>query len=152
MDLRFVLARPHDLDLLIDLMRQLRIDDPDEGPFDEAAARAAVPALLADPSIGRIWLIAVGRELAGYVALTIGYSIEFGGRTAFVDELFVVSKFRRQRIGSLALQFVEDKAKAMDVRVLFLEVTQSNAAAKEMYRKQGYVDRVHQLMLKRVGK
>jgi hypothetical protein len=38
----------------------------------------------------------VGDELAGYVILTLGFSVEYRGREAFVDELYVEEKFRRQ--------------------------------------------------------
>src|SRR3954453_20425458 len=88
MDVAFQLARLWDQELLIGLMRQLRECDLDEGAFDEDAARQAIPALLSDPSVGRIWLIKDGERTVGYVALTLCYSIEFGGRIAFIDEVF----------------------------------------------------------------
>src|SRR4051812_30205073 len=147
----FVLARPADLELLVQLVRRLRECDPDEGRFDEAAARDAIPALVADPSVGRIWLINDGERTVGYVVLTLCYSIEFGGRIAFVDELFIEASHRRHGIGSQTLAFIEEKTAALGVRTLLLEVTKSNDAAKSLYRKQGFANRPHQLMTKRIG-
>ena len=151
MQLSFVLARPGNLELLVQLVRRLRECDPDEGGFDEIAAREAIPALIADPSLGRIWLIKDDEQPVGYVALTLCCSIEFGGRIAFIDELFIEASHRRHGIGSQTLAFIEEKAAALGVRTLLLEVTKSNDAAKGLYRKQGFADRAHQLMTKRIG-
>lgn len=150
MDATFILARQADLSTLVSLMQRLREDDPEEGAFDEQAAAAAIPALLSDPSLGRIWLISVDQEVAGYIALTLGYSLEFGGRIAFVDELFIERDFRRQGLGQLAMEFIQDMARKLSVQVLLLEVTSSNASAKTLYHKAGFVDRPHQLMTKRM--
>jgi GNAT superfamily N-acetyltransferase len=150
MDLTFKLATRDDEELLVQLMRQLREDDPDEGEFIEANARAAIPDLLADRSLGGLWLIRADDETAGYVALTLGYSLEFGGRIAFVDELLVRRLHRRKGIGRRALEFAEKQAKALGVRVLLLEVTQSNSWAKALYEKSGFTDRTHQLMTKKI--
>jgi len=151
MDISFVAARASDQQLLLDLIRQLREDDPDEGPFDFAASQGAIAMLLSDPSIGRIWLIRRAAEVVGYVALTLGFSIEFGGRIAFVDELLIDRAHRGRGIGRAALEFVETSACALGVRVLLLEVTRSNESAKRLYAKAGYVDRPHQLITKRIG-
>jgi ribosomal protein S18 acetylase RimI-like enzyme len=127
-------------------MRQLREDDPEEGRFDEARCVPAMRRMLTDPSLGRAWLIEASGETAGYVVLTLGYSIEFGGVAAFVDELFVARGKRRQGIGTATLKLVEAEARALGVAVLLLEVTRSNEAAKHVYRKAGFSDREHHLM------
>src|SRR3982751_2359083 len=106
MDISFVPAQPADQQTLLDLIRQLREDDPDEGPFELTASQDAIAALLSDPSVGRIWLIRNGADVLGYVALTLGFSIEFGGRIAFVDELLIDRAHRGRGIGRAALEFV----------------------------------------------
>jgi GNAT superfamily N-acetyltransferase len=143
-------ATPVDLPDLTTFMRQLREDDPEEGPFDEPRCVPAMRRLLADPSLGRAWLIQAGGETAGYVVLTLGYSIEFGGVAAFVDELFVARRRRGQGIGTATLKLVESEARALGVAVLLLEVTRSNEAAKHVYRKAGFADREHHLMTLRL--
>jgi ribosomal protein S18 acetylase RimI-like enzyme len=151
MDVSFVPAQPADQQMLLDLIRQLREEDPDEGPFDLAGAKDATRQLLSDPSVGRIWLIRSGEQIAGYVVLTLGYSIEFGGRIAFVDELLIDRAYRGRGIGRAAMRFVEARAREIGVRVLLLEVTRSNESARGLYRSAGYVDRPHQLMTKRTS-
>lgn len=151
LEVSFVPANLDDTDLIVSFMRKLRLADPAEGPLDEAAARTAIPALIANPQLGNIWIITQPGGPIGYLAITFGYSLEFGGRTAFIDELFIDQAQRRQGIGELALQFAENRAKAAGVRMLLLEVTAPNAVAKSLYVKSGFVDRQYQTMTRRVS-
>jgi hypothetical protein len=80
------LATESDADLLLGFMREYYAFDGHT--FDLPQARAALLGLLRDPSLGRVWLISTGQELAGYVVLTLGYSLEFLGRDAFLDEFY----------------------------------------------------------------
>ena len=139
-------ATENDLALLTIFMRQLRDDDPEEGAFDEPRCVPAMRRLIADPKLGRAWLIEVAARPAGYAVLTLGYSIEFGGVAAFVDELFVAREFRGRGIGTVSLELITREARKADVAILLLEVTQSNDRAKRLYRKVGFADRGHRLM------
>ena len=127
-------------------MRQLREDDPEEGPFDEARCVPAILRLIENPNLGRAWIIHFEGVVAGYTVLTLGYSVEFGGVIAFVDELFVARGLRGKGIGTRVLQLVTDEARKLDVMMLALEVTRSNESAKRLYRSVGFVDREHHLM------
>jgi hypothetical protein len=46
-----------------------------------ADRRAAVSTLLKTPQLGKIWLLYFDDELAGYLAICYGYSVEFGAET-----------------------------------------------------------------------
>jgi GNAT superfamily N-acetyltransferase len=139
-------ATPADEPALAAFMRQLREDDPEEGPFDEARCVPAILRLLANPSFGRAWIINFAGVVAGYTVLTLGYSVEFGGVIAFVDELFVARGLRGKGIGTRVLQLTIEEARKLDVVMLALEVTRSNESAKRVYRSVGFVDREHHLM------
>ncbi|MGH9389223.1 MAG: GNAT family N-acetyltransferase, partial [Vicinamibacteria bacterium] len=56
-------------------------------PFDREKAQAALEPFLADPTLGRAWLFRNADIAVGYFVLTLGWSLEYGGRDAFVDEL-----------------------------------------------------------------
>lgn len=51
---------------------------------------AVIGPLLGQSELGRIWLVCADSQPLGYAAICFGYSIEFGGRDGFVDELFIV--------------------------------------------------------------
>lgn len=143
-----VAARGVDLDQIIELMGAYYAFDG--LAFDESGARAAVSRLLADPSYGRVFLIQVDGMIAGYAVLVLGYSVEFHGRDAFVDEIYLREEYRRQGLGPRVLAFLEDVCRSLEVRALHLEVERHNTAAQSVYRRVGFVDHDRYLMTKRI--
>jgi GNAT superfamily N-acetyltransferase len=146
-------ATTADLDLLAGYMRELRRDDPmpTEAIVGFDTSVAAMRQLLDDESIGRAWIISAEAEPAGYVALTFGHSIEFGGRTAFVDEFFVDTSHRRRGVAREALRLASEQARSLGVRVLLLEVSPKNIGADRLYRAAGFVERDYTLLCKWLG-
>jgi ribosomal protein S18 acetylase RimI-like enzyme len=142
----FRLAQGSDADALLALMRGLY--EHDRIAFDEAGARAAFSQLLADDRLGLVHLILLGGEVAGYVVLTFGFSLEFRGRDAFVDELFVKKESRGRGAGAAAVRFAEDLCRARGVRALHLEVERSNTRAQDLYRRAGFRDHDRYLLTK----
>jgi ribosomal protein S18 acetylase RimI-like enzyme len=133
---------------LIELMREFY----QEGrmPFDEPAARAALRGVLADPALGRAMLIELEGALAGYLVVCFGWSLEFHGRDAFVDELYLRERFRGRGIGARALEVAAEVCRTSGVRALHLEVEKSNKRAQSVYRRTGFADRSHYLMTRRL--
>lgn len=146
MEATFTLAIPFDADLLVPLLREFYAYD--HIAFDETEARRALAQLLDDPRLGRVYLIRVGDELAGYLVLTFGFSLEFKGRDAFVDELFLRAEFRGRGIGTRALRVAEETCRAENVRALHLEVERANTGAQEVYRRAGFRDHDRYLLTK----
>ena len=142
------LATESDADLLLTLMREYYAFDGHR--FDPPEARSALMGLLREPAYGRAWLILDRNDVIGYVVLCFGYSLEYLGRDAFLDEFYLKETHRRQGLGSQVLKMVEEAARACDVRALHLEVVRRNHAAGQFYRKAGYSDHNHHLMTKRM--
>ena len=133
---------------LIPMMRALAQQDPEVIPFNESAARAAFHQFLSLPEFGRIWLFHDGPSLVGYLILTIGFSFEFRGHDAFIDELYIVPSHRRRGLGRQAMAFVEQRAHEMGVNAIHLEVDPGNDSALELYRRTGYKDHDRFVMTK----
>jgi GNAT superfamily N-acetyltransferase len=138
MKITFTAATPADIDALIDLMREYYAFDHLD--FEEPPAREALRQLISDPGLGRAWLIHADGCLSGYVVLTLGFSLEFKGRDAVVDELYLRPQYRGQGIGRRALQHVEEVCRSLGVQALRLEVERANAGAQAVYRKGGFVE------------
>jgi len=150
METTFRAATAADADALLAMMRAL--NEHDGTPFDEPSARAALAELLADDTLGVARLILLGGETAGYVVVTFGFSLEFGGRDAFVDELFVKEEFRGRGAGKAALGFAAEVCRARGVRALHLEVERQNTAAQSVYRRAGFADHDRYLLTKWLDK
>jgi ribosomal protein S18 acetylase RimI-like enzyme len=120
--------------------------------LDDATREAVLRPLLGESPLGRVWLAAVAGEVVGYAAICFGYSIEFGGRDAFVDELFVAAAHRGKGIGREVLSRVASEAAALGVRALHLEVAGTNARAQKLYAGAGFRARERFfLMSRRIG-
>lgn len=141
-------ATPKDEAELLRMMRLLAEQEPGKTKFDEPAARAAFRKFLSLPVFGRTWLLCSENKTVGYIVLTIGFSFEFHGHDAFIDELYVDVPYRRRGFGRQAVAFLEKKAREMGVSAVHLEVDRGNDPAFELYRRMGYEDHDRFLMTK----
>lgn len=119
--------------------------------LDEQRARSALERILQDTSVGQVWLIQNKTEALGYIVLTLGFSLEYHGRDAFLDEIFIKENHRGKGIGQQALAFVEEQCRKLGVRALHLEVERTNIPAQKSYRKFGFVDHDRYLMTKPIA-
>ncbi|MCI0517319.1 MAG: GNAT family N-acetyltransferase [Woeseiaceae bacterium] len=105
---------------------------------DDETRRKTISTLLLGPELGPVWLIYDAEHLAGYIAICLGYSIEFGGRDGFIDEFFLLENFRGKGIGGKVLGLVLERLKGDDVKALHLEVGKANRRAKALYTAAGF--------------
>jgi len=112
----------------------------------------ALANLIGRPDLGGVWLIGAAGGPVGYLVLTWGYSLEFGGRDAFLDELYLEAAWRGQGLGRQAMRFAEEACRANGVLALHLEVERENVKAQAFYDKTGFENRAHYfLMSKRLA-
>ncbi len=133
----FTLAGPADIDLLLELLQEFYVIE--ELPFEPSVAQQALQTLLQEPRYGLIHLIYVAGEVAGYVVLTFGFSLEFHGRDAWIDELYLRAAYRGQGIGKVALALMADICRREGIKALHLAVAHKNQRAQTVYRQAGYI-------------
>jgi GNAT superfamily N-acetyltransferase len=126
--------------------------DYDRHDFDRKMARSAMRRLLGNRRLGIVLLALDGSKPIGYLVLALGYSLEFGGRDAFIDEFFIKEKYRGKGIGKAVLAHAHTVAKKQRVNALHLEVTRHNSAVIGFYRRGGFIDHDRYLMTKRISK
>lgn len=123
--------------------------DEDGHPLD-AAGEAAIVRLLADPGLGVVYLVEASGEPIGYAVLCFSYSIEWGGRDAFIDDLYLAGPWRGRGIGSAIIEALSAAARADGCSALHLEVIDGNPA-QALYRRQGFTARGSLFMSRRLG-
>lgn len=139
MDVTLVEAEQAHLDLLLPLMNELYLYDRDH--LDELNAREALSAYFADDTWARIWLVEIEGLIAGYVVLTFGFSLEYGGRDAIIDELYLREPFRKRGFGSQIIALMIDYCRSMGIKALHLEVYDHNQSAYRFYQRHGFRER-----------
>jgi ribosomal protein S18 acetylase RimI-like enzyme len=107
----------------------------------------SLKTLLKNPELGGIWLICCRNQVVGYIVLCIGYSIEFSGKDAFIDELYIEPDFRGKGLGRQSLELIKTLAKARGIRALHLEVERSHISAQKLYAQANFEVREKYVLL-----
>lgn len=105
--------------------------------LDRPRAEAAFTSLLADPRLGRVWLIEQDQAAVGYIVVTFVFAMEHGGMAAWVDDLYVEPSARGTGLGTAALAAVRQSCAGLGVRAIAVEVARDNVVAQAVYRSAG---------------
>ena len=89
-------------------------------------------------------------EAVGYLILTLGYSVEYGGRDGFIDDLYLRPELRGHGVGRRMVAFALEQAAALGINTLHLEVEAGNADAHRLYRTAGFEETGRRLMRRRI--
>lgn len=148
MSAALTLAAPEHLERLLPLVRAFHAEA--DIAQDDTARRAALLPLLEGIPHGSVYLIGPPKAPIGYIVITFGWSVEFGGLDGFVDEFFIRPGVRGRGIATEVLLTLPRALATAGLRALHLEVAADNPAARNLYTKAGFTlrDRYH-LMTRR---
>ena len=130
-NIHYRLPKDTDLEALLTMMAEFNAID--QYPFDRELAKRNLLHFINDPALGRVWLIEEQGYAIGYIVLALGFSFEYGGRDAFIDELFVKKDHRGKGVGSQAIDFIIGNAKKLGVKAVHLEVEKHNERGNKLY-------------------
>ena len=105
----------------------------DNYPIDVEVAKNLFQEFISNEHLGKSWLIYSENEIVGYINLTFIFSFEYGGKIAFVDELFIKETARGKGIGKEAIQFIQAEVPKLSLKLLYLEVEPHNENAQKLY-------------------
>ncbi|MCI2393320.1 GNAT family N-acetyltransferase [Aliiroseovarius sediminis] len=142
------LATPDDIDRLMPLVAGFHAENGIEQ--DDATRRGALLPLLEGSPHGAIWMIGPRTAPVGYIAVSFGWSIEFGGLDAFLDEIFVRERIRGRGMGSEALASLARALSDQGVGAMHLEVNTDNDRARRLYERIGFRSRNRYHLMTRV--
>jgi GNAT superfamily N-acetyltransferase len=142
MNIEYTIAAENDIDLILDMMSEFYKHE--QIKYNKEILRPVIIDMIQNPSLGKIWLINADSEVIGYFTLTFIFSMEYGGRNALLDEIFIKDSFRRKGIGKQTLKFIEQQCKLNDIHAIHLQVNNFNPSAKNLYEFFGFevVDRI----------
>jgi len=117
--------------------------------LEPAALEAALARLLGDPALGGVWLVERAGAVIGYALVTFGYDLEFGGRDAYLTELWIDPEARGAGAGGEVLDLLAPVLRALGVGALHLQVRPENPA-RRLYERRGFVASPRVIMTRRL--
>ena len=105
----------------------------DNYPMDVEVAKKLFQEFISNEHLGKSWLMYSENEIVGYIILTFIFSFEYGGKIAFVDELFIKETARGKGFGKEAIQFIQQEVPKLSLKLLYLEVEPHNENAQKLY-------------------
>ncbi|NOD34104.1 MULTISPECIES: GNAT family N-acetyltransferase [unclassified Ruegeria] len=139
------LARPEDLDRLMALVTAFHAEARIEQDADKT--RNALAPLLEGIPHGCVYLIGPGRAPLGYIILTFGWSVEFGGMDGFVDEIYIRPAVRGRGIATEVLLDLPKALAGAGLTALHLEVDRTSEAAQKLYLRTGFKPRDRYMLM-----
>jgi ribosomal protein S18 acetylase RimI-like enzyme len=147
-DLQFDPVTPDDADALLEMARAFHLED---GHPLSIIGEAAVRRVALGEPLARCWIIRRRGVVSGYVVITLGYSIEYGGRDGYIDDLYLVAEARGDGCGRRLLDFALEQARLLGIGTLHLEVDPVNERAFQLYRRRGFEDTGRRLLRLQLG-
>jgi ribosomal protein S18 acetylase RimI-like enzyme len=97
-----------------------------------------VTSLLRNENLATPYFITRGVERIGYVILTKYHSVEKGGLTMYIDELYVEEELRRKGVGKQILSRILEIARGAGAKHLWVQAEPYNDAAAKFFESQGF--------------
>lgn len=128
-------ATRSDIPALVDLMRDFYAES--SFPLDAEWAGRAFASLIDEPSRGAAWILECDGTPDGHVVLSVRFAMEFGGLSAYIDDLYVRPGHRRKGAARAGLDALIAECRRHGCRSLHVEVAPDNRAAVALYRRYG---------------
>jgi ribosomal protein S18 acetylase RimI-like enzyme len=129
-------ATPADVSAVLDLLSEQLQEN--SVSVDEEHLRSATLRMLQRPELGRILVAIRDDAIVGVAVLSFLWTLEHGGATTWLDELYVAPHQRRAGLGSRLLEAAMALARARGCRALDLEVEPGHESALRLYERQGF--------------
>ena len=120
-----------DIEIITQMMQDFYAID--NYPMDVEVTKTLFQEFISNEHLGKSWLIYSENEIVGYIILTFIFSFEYGGKIAFVDELFIKETDRGKGFGKEAIQFIQQAVPKLKLKLLYLEVEPHNENAQKLY-------------------
>ena len=139
------LAKPADLRKLCDMVAAFHNEEGIDSTED--SRQSAIAPLLSGIPHGAAYLIGPARSPIGYINVTFGWSVEFGGMDGFIDEVYVRPAIRSRGIASEVLNDLPKALAGVGLKALHLEVNRENEANQRLYTRAGFKGRERYMLM-----
>ena len=130
-------ANKQDIPALCQLLGLLFSQEIEFQP-NPSAQRQALGEIIADQTIGSLFVARHQGNAIGMVSLLYSISTALGGRVATLEDMVVHPEFRGAGVGARLLAHAKDHAFKTGCRRITLLTDQTNPAAQRFYQRQGF--------------
>ncbi|MCL5292434.1 MAG: GNAT family N-acetyltransferase [Actinobacteria bacterium] len=135
--MNLVKASREDVPVLVGFLGELFALEKDFHP-EVDRQEAALSAILDNPDHAVIYLVKVGEEIAGTVALHRSISTAEGGWCGRIEDFYIASEFRRRGVGKHAMEALLAIAADKGLKRLTLVADKDNLSALGFYADCGF--------------
>lgn len=125
-----------DREALVDLLTRQLVEH--DLPADRPGVERAVDGILADGRRGFLLAARAGEAVVGVAYVALHWSLEHGGPSCWLEELYVLPDRRCRGLGVALLQAACTRARELGCLVMDLEVTADHARAEHLYEREGF--------------
>lgn len=130
-------AKAADLEAMVELLSFLFHQEADFSPSPEKQRRA-LELLLAQPSMGRLFVLTRGAKVLGMVSLLFTISTAEGGKAAWIEDLIVQPDQQGKGLGTRLLRAAIDWARKEGLMRITLLTDTDNSHARRLYIRHGF--------------
>jgi len=120
------------LDLLKNQFREHEIE------YSSGALAAAVEEVLKREDLGLFFVARDNDKIIGIAAISFAWTLEHGGKSAWLDELYVLPEYREKGTGSALIESAIDTLKKEGCSAIDLEVEEDHRRAERLYQRMGF--------------
>jgi ribosomal protein S18 acetylase RimI-like enzyme len=128
-------ATKADVAALVGLMQEFYAESA--FALDREWAAATFHRLLASPEQGKIWIALADQVPVGHAVLSLRFTMEHGGLSGYIDDLFVKPAFRRRGCGRMLISQLRHHCQCIGCKSLQVEVGATNSVALALYEQFG---------------
>ena len=127
--------KPEDKDFYINAVEEFYNSDAVLHKIPKSNIIKTFEELIHSAKYAEAFIIEENNEKAGYALLAKTFSQEAGGLVFWIEEIFILPKFRGRGLCHKFLEFIKQN---YDVKRLRLEYTESNKKVVNLYEKSGF--------------
>jgi ribosomal protein S18 acetylase RimI-like enzyme len=129
-------ATVEDIDHLLVLLQEQFLEH--EIRFSNTQLKTAIRQLLTQEGLGFVLTAREKDQLLGFAVISFAWTLEHGGKSAWLDELYVLPDFRNAGIGTTLIEQVIIEAEKSACLAIDLEVDDNHQRAANLYERKGF--------------
>lgn len=131
--------KEEDLAIYLTLSDEFYSSEATDHPVPQEHFRQTFKAVVSGSPLARGWLIEDEGQIVGYCLASLTWSNEFGGKVAWLEELYLKQQTRGKGLGRRVFERLIDKLKLEEQVAGFrLEVTPANKSVASLYESAGF--------------